>query len=569
MMDTRSAFRGFTFWQRFIRSILVAWIFLQIADDLYVVVIDGWKFYKYNTPLSSQFPVSFMTLILGTVTFILIYLVYMFWFVQFILPVRLPEHRFKAFKRLLLFGISLGRWHGPAVFIRNGVVIGTPDEIEKGKPGVAFVDLRSAMTLDNLSDDDSEEFIDESKSPRRVHFSPFKSGPVPARIRVAGPGLTFIKKKEKITGVVDLRPQSRFRPEVSADTRDGIRVTTGINCTFTLGQTPDVLDVCVGGTQNNQVFVIEWEKDVPTGIRRVKQLTQELHPGDEREILTFILKHPDPNTAHSDVSGGHFPFVFDARRVEQAIYSVTNIYDSTKKQSRSKEWFDWPQDVTAENFRILLSQHPYMTLYNPEDPKSNIMKAFGKELSKKVRNTGVLAYRVVSKRDGSSIDEGVTYQTRDLIFFPAKNLNRSDVLRDRGIKMNSAGFGDLKPKDENIRNQLMESWLSSKQKETNMKQADSNLESARIINNARIRSQQGMIYHFTQLLESQESPREALAMLIYQELEAAAANPETRSLLPEDTLSLLTDIGHMLLPTHNDSSDEKPTLPGGEIDHDL
>jgi hypothetical protein len=67
-----------------------------------------------------------------------------------------------------------------------------------------------------------------------------------------------------------------------------------------------------------------------------------------------------------------------------------------------------------------------------------------------------------------------------------------------------------------------------------------------------------MIYNLTQLLENQEYPREALAMLIYQELEAAAANPETRKLLPEDTLSLLTGIGTILLP-----ADTNPKRPGG------
>ena len=70
-----------------------------------------------------------------------------------------------------------------------------------------------------------------------------------------------------------------------------------------------------------------------------------------------------------------------------------------------------------------------------------------------------------------------------------------------------------------------------------------------------------MIYHLTQLLENQAYPREALALLIYQELEATAANPETRKLLPEDTLSLLTGIGTMLLSPEGATDGTSRTTP--------
>ena len=219
-----------------------------------------------------------------------------------------------------------------------------------------------------------------------------------------------------------------------------------------------------------------------------------------------------------------------------------------------------PEDVAAEKFRILLSQQPYLKLYAAEDPTNFPLKDLKRELTRQVRNTGVLAYRLIVLREGGILEAERLYFTSELVFYPPRNLIRMDVLRDRGIKVLSAGFGDLEPVESSVRDHLVEAWRSVKRKEAALKVADSNLEAARIRNQARVRAQQSMIYHLTQVLEDEEYPREALAMLIYQELEAAAANPETRKLLPADTLSLLTGIGTILLP-----AEKSTTRPGGGI----
>jgi hypothetical protein len=502
-----------------------------------------------------QTVVSLITITLGMGFLLSIFLIYIFWFAQFILPVTSISDQFKALQRLLLFGISFGHWHGPAVFVRNGEVMGTTTEFEKNWPGVAFVDLRSAIALDRHLTQKSDLLPASLEQPQKVHFNPFKSKALLAGIRIEGPGLTFIGKNEKITGTVDLRNQNRSRKNVYADTRDGIRVKTEVSCSFTIGQQPQVLDVCLGGENIDRVFVVEWDSSLPIGKKKVKSLSHELDEGDEKEIYTFILAHPDSSTVLSDVSVSQFPFTFDPKQIEQAIYSETHLRDPMmQSKNLLKKWSDWPQDVATEKFRILLSQQPYMNLYAPEDPATYPLKGFKKLLSSKVRNTGVLAYRVVTRRDGQGLQVGQTYQTSDLIFYPPRNLNRSDVLRDRGIKVSSAGFGELEPKEKSVRQQLTDSWLSVKRRETDLKYADYDLEVARVKNHARVQTQQSMIYHFTKLLENQEYPREALAMLIYQELEAAAANPETRRLLPENTLSLLTEIRTMLMSNEKGSS---------------
>lgn len=556
-MYERPALPTFTFWQRFIRLVILFYIGWLNRAQLSVVITGLWNGYIYSIQLFNLL----FGLLVGFAVFAIVYLVYVYWFAQFILPVVSFENRRKAFWRLFLFGLSAGRWHGPAIFVRDGVIIGDLGEFEKNWPGVAFVDLRSAIALDKHLKKKSDISPASLEKPQREHYD-FKSNSYVSGIRVAGPGLTFIEKKEKITGSVDLRNQSRARKEVFADTRDGIRIKTDVSCSFTIGQPPDVLDVCLGGENKNKVLVIEWDSTVPLQYRKVKYLSRELDEGDEKEIYTFVLAHSDPSTVQSDVPNSQFPFTFDPKRVENAIYSETFIQDPAgQKSSPFKKWSDWPQDVVAEKFRILLAKWPYMNLYRPEDPINFPLRDFKKELSKQVRNTGILAFRVVGLLNEESIQVGRVYRTNDLIFYPPRTLSRFDVLRYRGIKVLSAGIGDLEPKEKDVRNRMREFWLSAKQKEADLKSADYNLEIARVKNQARVRTQQSMIYHLTQLLENQEYPREALAMLIYQELEAAAANPETRKLLPADTLGLLTGIGTILLPNDNNHGKSTSGIP--------
>ncbi len=553
-MGNSSGFRSFTFWQHTLRVLILLWIGWLFLDDLYKGFIDIWNYKVNHTPIQSQTFLSISTILIGSILVISFYLIFIYWFAHFALPIKSFVEKKNAFKRLLLFGISMGKGHGPAIFVRNGEMIGTLEEFSKTLPGVAFLDLRSAMVLEKLRNKQDKQYNENMGQPQKVRFSRYDSEAYQAPIRVEGPGLIFIEKNENITGTVDLRSQSRSRSDVTADTRDGIRVNTSVSCTFTLGQPPDILDVCIDGERMGRVFVIEWDKQVPTNLKRISKLTEELDPGDAAEISKFVVDHPDATSVISDLPTENFPFTFEAERVEQAIYTATNVHDA--EQLRIKMWSNWPQDVTAEIFRILLSQKPLMSLYTSEDVSVYPMKAFRRDLFTHVRNTGVLAYRTFKHIDGTSLKAGEIYLPRDLISYPPRSLTRSAVLRDRGIKIISTGFGDLEPKDESVRKKLMESWLSSKQKEVEIKQADYKLEAARIINHARVRTQQSMIYHFTKLLEKQEYPREALAMLIYQELEAAAANPDTRRLLPDDTLSLLTGIGQLLLP--NMKGFEKP-----------
>ena len=557
MEDSRWFFR-FTFWQRAVRVVLFALFVwqVQLHLHLYYGFTGAWEWIVLGLGPSAQFITSLLVLFECLVTFFVIYTTFIFWLAQFILPVTQWRDRGPAAWRLFLFSFFKGRFHGPAVFIRDGATDSDRSEFEKGGPGIAFVDLRSAVTLNSRPRSKKDRTPIDFERPQKAHFDE-KTNTYVSNVRVAGPGLVFVEDHERITGWVDLRKQSRTRKGVLADTRDGIRVRTDISCTFTIGEPPDILDVCLGGEDGKQVFVIEWDTSMPVAYKRIKSLSRDLDERDEQEIYHFLINHRDPSNVQADVPNSGFPYTLDEGRVEQAIYFQNLKTDPMPSSDLEfRKWSEVPEDVVTEKFRILLSQQPYMKLYSPEDPSNFPLQDLKKKLTRQVRNTGLLAYRIVVLREGGIPETERLYFTSEFAFYPPRKLVRMDILRDRGIKVLSANFGELEPVESSVRDRLIESWRSVKQKEADLKVADSSLEIARIKNQARVRAQQSMIYHLTQVLENQEYPREALAMLIYQELEAAAANPETRKLLPADTLSLLTGIGTILLPP--DTSTKQP-----------
>ena len=564
-MDFR--FLSFTNVQRVIRLGMAAWAGVAFRQEFRDAFAGLYNRVLFKIPLTET-SISALGKISGAaMLLLLIYALFVAWFVYFVLPISNTSQFLAGFWRMFIFGITLRRCRGPAVFVRNGEVIGGGEELVNKRPGVAFIDLRSAIVLDKLQTREDEEFAGNETAPSKVNFARFGFGRMyPAQIRVAGPGLVFTKKNERITGTVDLRNQSRGSGEIFADTRDGLRVSTKVNAGFTLGQNPDILDVCFGGDDMDKVFVIEWEKNLPPNTKRIKSLkANDLDPGDAEEVLQFSRANPYLYQTSTNLPPEKYPFIFDPKRVEQAVYSITNLNDPSRPGT--KQWSDWAPDVVAEKFRILLSEIPLMSLYTPNETNKYPMKEFKQELMRVVRNTGMLAFRIVERVDGGRIQSGEDYLEAGLVFHPAQKFTRADVLRDRGIKVNSAGFGDLTPNEE-VQKQLKNAWLSSKKKEEDIKTADSALEATRIKNHARVRARQSMNYHLAKILEKQEYPREALAILVFQELEAAAANPETRRLLPENALSMIDTIRQLLLQQYKEKGEQndKPTFQPTEED---
>lgn len=101
---------------------------------------------------------------------------WLFFFAQFVMPLRQSGDRMAVFDRLVSY--LMGQ-HGPAIFIENGEVNERKGELQAKGPGVIFLDSASAAVLRT---------------------------PV-AYTRPVGPGVAFTRFNETIAGQVDLRLQ--------------------------------------------------------------------------------------------------------------------------------------------------------------------------------------------------------------------------------------------------------------------------------------------------------------------------------------------------------------------------
>lgn len=159
-------------------------------------------------------------------------MLWMVFFAQFVLPVRKIRDRVMIIDRLVSY---LAGFHGPAIFVANGVVSESEGERKKRGPGVIWLDSASAAVL---------------RTP--VKFT-----------RTVGPGVHFTRGKEYVAATVDLHSLSQVigpndddqpytvekdnpdyeniqkrRYETSALTRDAIEVIATISITFRIKSTP-------------------------------------------------------------------------------------------------------------------------------------------------------------------------------------------------------------------------------------------------------------------------------------------------------------------------------------------
>ncbi len=121
---------------------------------------------------------------------------------QFVLPVSRPEERWQSVWRILDY---VAGQHGPIVFVRDGMLVGSAEELQRKGAGVMLLDAASAAVLEK-----GREFS-----------------------RAVGPGITFLEHKERIVATLDLRKQSRSQ-STQALTRDGIQVKADVSVTFAL-----------------------------------------------------------------------------------------------------------------------------------------------------------------------------------------------------------------------------------------------------------------------------------------------------------------------------------------------
>ena len=439
--------------------------------------------------------------------------------------------------------------HGPAMFVQEGKMEFTSEELKRTGAGVIVVNFNSALVLESMVGHTGCLSM-PAVVINRLLGALFKSAPAPTS-RVCGPGIAFTAPNERIRAVVDLRNQARGRPKVSGYTRDGIELTSNVNAAFTIGQDPDRIELAyIGGKGFEHLKTISTRKVGPNQIE-IKILDNEILDPDDRSEAH--------STAQTLLKSGfnctdeHFRFQPLPDLAKHPVFNRDRVFNAVFAQARNPKeqvvpWTELPVQVVAEIFRREISTIQYDNLYQSgaADAAPLPMARIKGEFRQKVRNLGLLSYRMVGHCTMAPLTAG-TYSEAELWATEVRPFTASRVLRDRGIKILGAGFSHPVPSEEVYQQRLL-AWRASWERQTELKQAQYELEAVRIRNHARALAQRDLTESLAKILNSGGASDEVMALRVLQALESAATDPKTRQLLPGDTISLMKNLHEWLLP---------------------
>jgi hypothetical protein len=465
---------------------------------------------------------------------------------QSILPNEYLIDRYRSVWHIFLYIL---RVHGPAVFIKDGKDMASPENLRRLGPGVLVVDFNSATVL-------------EEQVPPPGILRPIKNFLMAILIglrlsnprqspRVCGPGITFTRRRERVRGVVDLRKQFRVLPGQRAYTRDGIEVTSNAIVMFTLGQDPDVLDVTfVGDVNSRNLRLVELRRLPPTPTilyerAQVVRLFDDLEDTDRDEIMrnTVLQRRQAPALSDREYDFiNEYPQNYSANRVFSAVGSQARNPDNN-----INSWKDLTPRVAADIYRELVLQNNYDYYYEPVAPDRIQMGAIKGELRRRMRYNGILAYRFVQHKTGRPLRVNSIYPMAELASSGIYNFTNSKLLRDRGIKVLVSSFSDLVPPTP-VYQQKLDAWRAPWMRDAEIVRAGYDLQTMRIRSLARRKSQTDLAASMERLYNTENISQEALAVRIFQSLELLASDPKTRELLPSETVNLMNSIHSWLLP---------------------
>jgi hypothetical protein len=462
--------------------------------------------------------------LLGVFTFALFLL---FIISPHVLPVRSGIEAWRALQRL--YNFLLGS-RAAVVFVKEGRM---EDEISDGtRANAVVVDLNSAIVLEGRVGASHSQPSDSSRRPMA---------------RVGHPGLVLIGRSERLRGAVSLRRQFRSNNEVLATTSDGIEVKTSVFTTFSISRPASVIKVAyVGGDEPDDLRVLQVDETTA----RIKAITDELDEQDKIEIHGYAQNYQALYEMNAPLQPTenyreYPPFAIDDERIFNAVYSQGRGAGSSQRD----QWTDMPAMVATELFRSMISQVTYDSLFLPEVPdKFPLQEEFIPRFNRLMRNLGVLSYQFCLRYDSESPLIGQSIDRQKFRVSPVQKLRNSRLLRDRGIKIISAGISELRPTEPLIPLQRIEYWRARWQQETEMIMADHDLEIMRIRNQARAEKQAEIIGRLSQILNSPSYSEEGQTLRVFQALEDVASDPATRQFLPLDSIKLLQKLRLWLLP---------------------
>jgi len=488
--------------------------------------------------------------------------VFAFWLIllasQAILPVDGFIESYRTAWHLLLYMLRL---HGPALFVRDGQILTTREDNREG-PGIAVVDFNSAIVLENrppLPGINRMIYTTLHTLQQMVGLADKTESP-----RTAGPGIVFTGRGEKIRGAVDLRKQFRLQPGITAYTRDGIEVSANVFSIFTIGQPSDVLQVTYTGVpkpENLRVATLEKVSDTHL---RVTGLLDEIDSADREEIHRFVhfnyFQHNHPLQPYADPPNTNTPPTFDPDRVFASVYSQARA-----GKDEILPWTELPSRVAAGIFREILSQINYDQLYSLKEAVSTPLSRYKSHLRLDMRNNGILSYRVLFHVSRQPLQARTVYPRADLQMNEIRPMNNPKILRERGIKVITASFGDILPVNSAIYLHRLESWKAVWQRDTDIVSGEKELEAMRIRSRARAVAQQDIVTSLNAILRQTEIPQEVLAIRVLQALETLASDTTTKDLLPGGTMDAMKTAREWLLPGNPPPPTRSTTVDGDSL----
>jgi hypothetical protein len=475
-----------------------------------------------------------------------------------LLPVSNLQEVLRTTYHLLLHIFKL---HGQAVFIDGGVQKITIDDIDAKGPGVVLADNNSAVVL--------EEAIQPPGLVRYlldlflqvVNLSGLSDSYDSPRAK--GTGIVFTRWSERIRGAADLRKQTRFQENVYCFTKDGIEMkANGLFIVFSLGQAPQTLQLAYQGERNKehlQPVRVTTTSDGKIRIEGVSpeelddadrsQIDQEINEWSTDQHLNNLNRQPFTLLPKEDPAP---QATFDAERVYSAISSTALEEDS------EQPWHTLPAKIAVDIFREILSNYNIDELYDilSDDPDSYPMGKIREKFSQRVRNTGILSYRLITHTRWQPLVDGI-YNPSELRCSPVYNMPITPykMLRERGIKVIAAGILELTPPDS-VLEQRLESWGVPWAAQTEVQLAHYQLEIQRAYKQAYIEAQQDLHEEFDHLLANQAAQsdlplEEIQAMQVLDALETLATEKETRKYLSNESINMMREINGWTLPNED------------------
>ncbi|MCB0102410.1 MAG: hypothetical protein KDD74_10225 [Anaerolineales bacterium] len=498
------------------------------------------------------------------------YAISIFIVAQFALPVSRFEDRSKAAKSFFSFIIGSKRL---AIFVKEGGKIESHGESEDASGGVILADLSSAVALAQQQDVNAwdinngvEDELEEQKTKwekwNQDVSQKWKSKKAKDPfVDPVGPGLTFIKKGQKIISVLDLRTQSRSE-KITAYMRNGIQVSANLSVTFSLSADPEI--IYFGWLSDAGRVKLRWldiDENRPNGESMIRGY-YELDDQDASLLKAYTegkteLVSPPESTS----SASNTPYKFYKERVFNAASSNAR----SAATGNSISWHEAPLDAAKELFRGELLTVPYDDLYsglaagrteNPEVVKQSVdaLNRLREVFSRKMKLKGEILFQYVENKDHVPFHKGGVFGTGKIIkYAPIRLIHQNlNSLRSVGVVIKAASFGNLQPSSEDIKKRLVANWKARWEKEVEFINAQHELESVRIKNRNRAQIQQEMTHLLSSIFQSSHTD-EALALRVFQALEQAAVNPGSENdITPREVVDMLDSLHRWLLVDRKD-----------------